>query len=428
MRWFSHLLAVILPVAVLLPQTALADPVRIDFPASDASLTNPERGFWKFAADDFLKVDPGELVSIRSQGLSLAYAIVRLDDYRDTPLPQTVLDALQHSFDLTRQAGLKVILRFSYNYPQTSSEYEGAKDASLPVVLDHIAQLGPVIAANADVIAVMQAGFIGAWGEAHTSSNGLDSPAAKAAIRDALAAAIPAPLQIQWRYPADLLAWPPAARIRFGLHNDCFLSSDTDVGTYSEDADTRTRQRAQVATLTETTFFSGETCDAQPTEIKIDCADALAESATFHLSALGLDYYRVFHEAWMQQGCYPQITNQMGYRLRLVSANIDAAVIRVTLTNDGWARALQPRPLRVGVPGSPGVALGPLTLDQIGAGQTVTLVAELPMPLPERLCLTAPDTSPHLAPDPRYAIRPANGDASGMGWDEGLAAYCFSLP
>ena len=428
MRWFSHLLAVILQVAVLLPQTALADPVRIDFPASDASLTNPERGFWKFAADDFLKVDPSELATIRSQGLSLAYAIVRLDDYRDTALPQTILDALQHSFDLTRQAGLKIILRFSYNYPQTSSEYEGAKDAALPIVLAHIAQLGPVIAANADVIAVMQAGFIGAWGEAHTSSNGLDSPAAKAAIRDALAASIPAPLQIQWRYPTDLLAWPPATRIRFGLHNDCFLSSDTDVGTYSDDAATRARQRAQIAKLTKTTFFSGETCDAQPTEIITDCADALAESATFHLSALGLDYYRRFHEAWMRQGCYTQITDQMGYRLRLMSANIDAAVIRVTLANDGWARAVQPRPLRVGVPGSSGVALGPLTLDQIGPAQTVTLLAELPMPLPERLCLTAPDISPRLASDPRYAIRPANGDAFAMGWDEGLAAYCFSLP
>jgi hypothetical protein len=180
--------AVILPLAVLLPQAVLADPVRMDFPASDASLTNPERGFWKFAANDFLKVDPAELANIRSQGLSLAYTIVRLDDYRDATLPQPVPDALQRSFGLTRQAGLKVILRFAYNYPQTSTEYETAEDAALPVVLGHIAQLGPVIAANADTLAVVQAGFIGAWGESHSSSNRLDSPAGKAAVRDAPAA------------------------------------------------------------------------------------------------------------------------------------------------------------------------------------------------------------------------------------------------
>ena len=406
MRWFSLLLAVILPLAVLLPHTVSADPVRMDFSASNASLTNPERGFWKFAADDFLKVDPAELANIRSQGLSLAYAIVRLDDCRDATLPQPVLDALQHSFALTRQAGLKVILRFAYNYSQTSSEYETAEDVTLPVVLGHIAQLGPVIAANADTIAVVQAGFIGAWGESHSSSNGLDSPGAKAAIRDALAASIPAPLQIQGRYPADLLTWPPTAPVRFGLHNDCFLSSDTDVGTYSEDPETRTLQRAHITTLTDSTFFSGETCDADPAYINSDCADALADSATFHLSALGLDYYRVFHDRWVREGCLAQIDSRMGYRLRLVSADIDGAGIRITLTNDGWARALQPRHLRIGEPGSAGVALGPQTLNQIGAGQMVTLFAELPMPLPEHLCLTAPDTSPRLAPIPNMQFVP----------------------
>ena len=56
---------------------------------------------------------------------------------------------------------------------------------------------------------------------------------------------MPASRQLQVRYPGDLAAWfptpptlqqllapSPTAAARIGLHNDCFLASPDDVGTY----------------------------------------------------------------------------------------------------------------------------------------------------------------------------------------------------
>ena len=111
------------------------------------------------------------------------------------------------------------------------------------LLLASAALLAPPL--SADVIAVLQAGFIGAWGEWHTSSNNLTTPARKAAVRDALLKVLPAGRTLQVRTPADLAQWypqpatvqqalqpTPPAQGRIGLHNDCFLASPDDVGTY----------------------------------------------------------------------------------------------------------------------------------------------------------------------------------------------------
>jgi hypothetical protein len=213
----------------LLASPALAEPRVITFAPTDATLANPERGWWLFAASDFAGATDEDFALTAAEGVTVAYGIVRLDEYRDTDLPPGFMADLEESFALSRKHGLKIILRFAYNYPGSSFDYENAKDAPLPQVLRHIAQLAPAITANADTIVVLQAGFIGAWGEGHTSSNGLDTPKAKAAIRDALYAAVPDMMPLQWRYPPDILSW--TGDTRMGFHNDCFLSSDTDVGT-----------------------------------------------------------------------------------------------------------------------------------------------------------------------------------------------------
>ncbi len=71
--------------------------------------------------------------------------------------------------DLLRDNGFKIILRFAYTF----NEPEPHNDAPLEIVLSHIDQLTPILQRNADVIALMEAGFIGRWGEWHNSSNGL---------------------------------------------------------------------------------------------------------------------------------------------------------------------------------------------------------------------------------------------------------------
>jgi hypothetical protein len=419
----------VVALLALLASPALAEPRVIAFAPTDAEIANPERGWWLFVASDFAGATQEDFALTAAEGVTVVYGIVRLDEYRDTDLPPGFLVDLEDSFALARAHGLKVILRFAYNYPGSSFDYENAKDAPLPQVLQHIEQLAPVIAANADTIVAMQAGFIGAWGEGHTSSNGLDTPDAKAAIRDALYAAVPDTIPLQWRYPPDILSW--TGDTRMGFHNDCFLSSPTDVSTYAEDPALRETQRAAMAALTDRHYFSGETCDADAKAARYACAAILTEGAEFHLSALNRSYYEAFHQSWRSEGCYAEVSRKLGYRLRLIEARIDGIELSVSIANDGWARPVQPRALvattYLGDTSSGRAVLTP-DLGRIVTDETLTFGTRLPgLDLADRLCISAPDQSPRLAAIPAYAIRFANADQTDQAWDASLAAFCVDL-
>ena len=403
------------------------EPVTIKFVPSSEPIVSPERGFWSFVDDDFAKVSDENLAALYDEGLTIGYGVVLLNTYRSSSLPPEFLMQLESRFAATRKAGIKIILRFAYNYPSSSSEYENAIDAPLANVMKHIEQLKPVIAKNSDVIAVMQAGFIGAWGEGHTSSNKLDTDENKALVRDALLAAIPPEVPLQWRYPADLIPWQKAGTLgRFGFHNDCFLSSPTDVGTYSDDEKRRDEERKIMAAQTDMHFHSVETCDADKTQLRNDCASILKEGAEFHVSGINLSYYRAFHERWEKDGCLPEITTKLGYRLRLVEARFEGETVSVTIANDGWARLARPRNLELSYGGKV-VIFKDQSLDHIGAGRQITLTANFAKTASKNgsVCLAAPDPTASLKDDTRYAIRFANSEKPEQSWIDG--AFCFKL-
>ena len=107
-----------------------------------------------------------------------------------------------------RTAGLKAISRFAYNFPQGGSYPYQDPDATRQQVLAHIAQLEPVLRKNADVIAYLEIGFVGAWGEWHSSTNKLVDPEPNSKINDAsraivncLLEALPQERMVAMRYP-----------------------------------------------------------------------------------------------------------------------------------------------------------------------------------------------------------------------------------
>jgi hypothetical protein len=425
--------------------------VSTTFTTTNLDFPNPERGFWRFVSSSFVAASAAELRDIRDAGMTMGYAVVRLDPFRSSSLPQTFLTRLSDAFGRARAAGVKLILRFAYNYPETEEDYENAKDAPLQVVLGHIDQLAPLIAANADIVAVWQAGFIGAWGEAHTSSNNLDEPAPKRAIRDALLEALPANRLLQWRYPPDLIAWSPVPGPggnfpRIGFHNDCFMSSPTDVGTYSENPAVRARQRAYAARLTRTTLFGGETCNIDGAVRRTSCAAILREGPMFHVTTLNRDYYLAFHRRWIGEGCFGEVKRSMGYRLRLVSASVDEVAARgeevaasVRVRNVGWARPANPRRLE-------------LVLEHLATGKTYRVAGgDLRFVDPESdaptafffawrvpagapvgdyvVSVAAPDPAPRLHDRPVFAVRFANADdaARSQRWVAASATFDTGL-
>ncbi len=398
--------------------------ITITHTPSDANIINPERGF-RFSAD--ISPESDFATYYEALGITLVHSYVRLDDYREADLPQTFLDDLETGFANMRSSGVKTVLRFSYNFgPYPDSE----PDASKAQLLKHIEQLTPILQNNADVIAWMQAGFIGAWGEWHTSTNGLDNLEDKQEILFALLDALPETRMIQVRYPSDIIdmfpdvlkseqAFTQTQQARVGFHNDCFVSSDTDVGTYEKSGEfTLERDQKYLFELTRFTPTGGETCAPNPP--RSDCDIALQEMELLHFTELNQSYHPQIIRAWKRQGCFEDIQNRLGYRLVLKSTTLNQEVrpggmldVTVNLENQGFASLINPRDLIVVLDGAErheiNLPLDPRIWESGDHSFSVSL--QLPSNLADgdySLALWLPDAYETLRDNPRYAVRFAN--------------------
>lgn len=126
-------------------------------------------------------------------------------------------------FAEARAAGEMLIFRPRYN-----SDSSGV-DADLATILQHIDELAPILHDYSDVLYVAQLGFIGAWGEWHSSQTfgGVPSPEVRATV---IAAALTSwPGYISVRRPI----WHQEnADPRLTVHDDCLGCSASDGGTW----------------------------------------------------------------------------------------------------------------------------------------------------------------------------------------------------
>jgi hypothetical protein len=401
----------------------------ITLTSTDEVFLNPERGFYRSVN----LITGSNYDRVREEGSTVAHSYARLDDYRDRDIEASFLADLETGFAGARAAGIKIIFRCAYNFgPYPDSEPDASKDW----ILRHLEQLEPVLQANADVIAVMQAGFIGAWGEWHTSTNHLlDDPQDKFDILEAILAALPAERMVQLRYPpykdegyggpltaADAYGGTSAARI--GHHNDCFLASDTDWGTWPGDAIEQWKEYVAQDTLYVT--MGGETCNLNAP--RSDCSTALAEMERFHYSYINNDYHPDVVAGWETQGCREEMERRLGYRFSVGEVTYapeapPGGVLPLTLqiTNEGWAAPYNPRPLRIVLDGASRHEADAAAADVRWwmAGEAVELGLRLQLPSDLEpgtytLALWLPDAAEGLQDDGRYSIRLANEGV----WDE----------
>ena len=306
-------------------------------------------------------------------------------------------------------------------------------------VLQHIEQLEPILADHYDVITTLQAGFIGLWGEWHGSTNDLASPENKRLITSALLDALPVERMVQLRSPyhrRHALDGPPptsgvvpfvgSAETRVGFKNDCFVSTDSDAGTYNEDD--QTRDREEVARFSSYTVVGGETCELGFNTERQSCSVALAELEQFHWDYLNAYYYEGVLDRWKSEGCYDEISRRLGYRLALERVSFPARVgageeftVAIKLRNVGFGKVYNPRPVDLVLRSEGGGtthtlrALGDARQSLPLAGETreFDLSVDLPADLPAgsyEVLLRLPDAASTLENDPRYHIRLANPD------------------
>ncbi len=328
----------------------------IIYQQSNQDFPNPERGLFKRFSPCGNEPRPPlkleELQNLRTQNITLVRRIYLISEFRNRSLSAAFLDKVEQDLATARDAGIKLIIRFAYNW------LGGGEDATQERIISHLEQLSPLFQDNYDVIAFMEAGFIGNWGEWNRSSNGLrNNPQARKAIIFKALSVLPKKRMVALRYPyykRDALesdrpltpaqAFNGSAQARIGAHNDCFLADIDDWGTYNHtDPAIVNRQKAYLNLDNRFLVQSGELCNPSSYD---DCPNALKDLEQMRWSSLNVDHPdgKEVLAGWIEQGCFAEIKKRLGYRLRLLSSVIPQQVnpgetltIKLELLNEGWA-------------------------------------------------------------------------------------------
>lgn len=470
MKQFSrYFLAALLPVAIACGKTDNDDPTpepgpgpepetgftTVTYQASNAIIANPERGF--YMASEIYNADgrgilEASMNSNRLQGRTLFLLEFHLKDYVSTDIADDYLETIRKKFESLRSGGQKCVLRFCYS--NGFAESDKPWDATPEQALRHIAQVKPLIQEFYDVIMVVQAGFIGSWGEWYYTENYNDN-ADRKKIVDALLEAVPDSRQIELRTPAfkqqlygfsatDTLtratAHQATIQARLGGHNDCYLAGANDQGTYRGNSD-----RRYWGAETRFTIMGGESCQlsnychCQPVSEKVP--GALADMATNHFTYLNIGYHKSVLSRWKDEGCYEEIQKRLGYRYVLEEGQFtkDAEAgkafdIKLTLRNDGFSPAQNPRDAELVLCDAGGKVVKTWELnsdprywmpdEETVIEQTVTLPGGISGS--HTLYLNLPDPCETLRSNPYFSIQLANTGT----WDETTGynkLYSFTL-
>ena len=377
-----------------------AQTTNVAYSYSSDDFANPERGWYRYSetrSGSYTALDSTEIANYRqlhtpfSAGYSvystLVFRYFFLEDFTNSAISAAYLAAMEQDFATARSAGVKLIPRFAYTDQVDNScglsFCPPYGDASKAIVLQHIEQLKPILQENYDVILAVQMGLIGIWGENYytdyfgdasmspytlSSTNWTD----RKEVLDSLLAAVHTSRNVQVRYPqmkqkavyganapvtsAPLIlaeAFLGTDKSRIGFHNDCFLASADDFGTYNDydnaNSDT-TNLKPYKAADTKYVFSGGETCFASSFSTCDDQGGNVIEDLSrLHYSYLNADYNNVVNDGWMGD-CLDSVKTSLGYRLSLEDATFDNSVniggtfsCTVNLKNTGFSSPINER-------------------------------------------------------------------------------------
>jgi hypothetical protein len=415
---------------------------------TSADIANPERGWYdgyyshnggSSLSTTYVPLKAQELIKNREKdNITLILRLFYLHEFIDQAnVSAEYLTKIQADFDSIRAAGVKCIVRFAYSASQSAAIW----DATPEKVFSHIESLGSVLSSNADVIAGVQAGFIGAWGEWYYTKNfatngyipNEEDQLNRRKVVEELLKILPENISVQGRTPAIMRnivqsnepiskaeAFDGSFKSRVGHHNDCFLANKSDYGTYVNlDTDL-----AYLRESTKYTIAGGETCDASNSYS--DCVNASPRMADLHWTYLNRDYNKQVYDKWIQQGCYNEINIALGYRIYLTESLIDDSVnsgsalnLSLTFVNEGYAAPTQYKPIKIVLSNT--LTGSRIALNYSGTNEDVRfwLPGEIQLQgqviVPDTLAdgsytlgLQFSDQNPVLAKNPAYSIQLAN--------------------
>ena len=418
----------------------------VNYTADDTSVfPNPERGFTEELGGETMLsntnnhvVQPeGEayFTQATQQAQTLVMLMYYLGNYRNQDLSAQILQGFDDDMQILRQHGFKCVLRFAY-------DWNSKNDATLSYVRKHIASLKPHLEANKDVIYVLEAGFVGQWGEWYYSSHfGNETQHLNANRRQVLEAMLDACptnrflltryAMIKTEYFGDTqpLTWDEAftgtTRARLGHHNDAFLNKYGNDGTYDDGDGNYTAMRNYIAQETLYVPNGGE-CNVEKESLARTVAKrdtTMAELRRFHWSFCGSQYAEAVTDKWRENGTFEEMNRVLGYRLQLISATFPNTAeaggnmaISMQIRNVGCASLYNERPAYIVLKDQNSeyriqIASDPRRWAPNNAVTTISETLTLPSNIPSgtyQIYLYLPDASPSITADPRYAVRFAN--------------------
>jgi uncharacterized protein DUF4832/uncharacterized protein DUF4874 len=430
----------------------------VTYQADDSVLANPSRGFYHVADTHYTDakgagwtpMDGPTLRSWRAEGITQVLREVYLEHFGGADgawnLTPDLLRKVDADFATARRAGVGVILRFAYTLPPDGVWPPPTPYGDAPVArtLHHIHQLGPVLRRNADVIETVQQGFIGLWGEGYYSDYFSD-PADPSVVTDenwadrgrvlhALLRELPKSVTVQERTmymkqrifgvptgsagaltPAQAFSGSDLSRV--GFHNDCFLASPDDYGTFLSDP--LSLDEDYLAADSRYVPVGGETCNVNPPKSEWPSARALMER--FHYSYLNTEYNQDVLDTWGSAG-YQEAANRLGYRFTLVRGTFARQLsanrrlhVDLTVNNSGFASPYQRRPAQLVLVGEHHTYRLALPTDprrwtpgQDSRVRTNLAIPNWVKPGTYHLALALPSAAESLAHRADYAIRTAN--------------------
>lgn len=305
-------------------------------------------------------------------------------DGTDYDLDQTFLDAWAETLSNCRNNGCMAALRFRYD----STGKDKPEPASFDQVLRHIQQLkeSGIFEKYSDIIAFVECGFVGKWGEQHGGK--YTSVQHKAQLLEALLQAVPAPIPVTVRTPDIFAEWAGITRknldnrelidsltesrytteirknkSRIGLYNDGYMGSDSDLGTFSN----REIETSWLAEQTLTSYYGGEFSGNLDFAKKYDTylpENAIPEMYKTHLSYINGNIFQLYKDytfsevydvsdvdnsAYYGQTVFSFIRDHLGYRYVLRDSKITPETqqggevqVNFSIENTGFANQIPP--------------------------------------------------------------------------------------
>ena len=323
------------------------------------TINNPDQGFYQHLPikvsttgvmwNDQYITDEFQLYHLR---LDISDFSQANNTVEDLALTQDAVDGIEDVLQTLKIKNKNAILRFCYA-PNFGSDVD--KEPSMQMISTHIVQICEIANKFETTITAIEAGLIGPWGEMHSSAlatseniNTIIQTFLNNTTNTYVLVRTPKMIYDYFNITTDDLENatinPLASYYRLGLFNDAFLSTENDMGTY-------TNREKEIAWISQQISnhlpYGGEVLKVESSLNNIE--NCLTEMKSLHLSYLNKNYDAQVVEKWKNttydqtcgndkvyygQTAYDYIKNHMGYRFVLTQSTIQNDTSKINIKLD----------------------------------------------------------------------------------------------